>query len=171
MTEQQREAARLLAQGIPATHVARQVGTSVRNLSRWKNLPDFAAAVQAAAASTPEPAITDATPVEQLRALAKSPREDIALRASSKLADLEQKAAAEQLANAPQARGATIYVKVFSACPAGEPPEVFEVPEVQADLDAGSEPRLVLHLPSGPKPTTPFQPHPDPVRFGQAVEE
>jgi hypothetical protein len=161
LTPLQRRAASLLADGVPGAVVARQPGMpDVRTLRRWKAIPEFQQA--ATAADAPDAEVTADTPVEQLRALAKSPREDIALRASSKLADLEAKAAIEQAANS-RLPGLTLHVTAFSFDPDGPPPDVQEV-SIISDLEPGAPERVEIHREAHPKPLAPRMPS-DPVRY------
>jgi len=164
LSETQRRCATLLAQGVPAMAIARQSGMpDVRTISRWKKVPEFQAAIADAAAGEPGHVITGQTPVEKLRELARSPREDIALRSASKLADLEAKAAIEEAASQPRV-GATIFVAVHrdgSTTP-------HEVSNIIRDLEPGSQP--ILHLERHARAPVPYQPHPDPVRWPALAE-
>jgi hypothetical protein len=118
---------------------------NVRTIMRWKKeIPDFLEAANSAGPASNLADVNDATPVEILRELAKSPREDTRLKAASKLADIAAKAAIEQ-ASIP-ARGATIFVAVQTdgTC------VPHEVESVIRDLEPGAQPQL--HLESAPLP-------------------
>jgi hypothetical protein len=154
----QRRAAELLASAYTQEQVAKRVGCSVRSIGRWlADNPEFQ---QAAQADTDT--ITDQTPVEVLRSLLSSDRDDIRMRAASRLHEIE----AQQ--SAPEQRGATLYVQVHAD---GTDATVYEVPEVQYDLEPGAADRLVLHRMSAPLPPKPYTPHPDPTKWPPLSED
>jgi hypothetical protein len=135
-----------------------------RTIFRWKDqIPEFAEAVAQAAGPSGDDAVTDETPISKLRELARSPREDIAYRAASKLADLEIKAQIEA-ASVPQ-RGATIYIRVYPDASL----EPVECEDVVRDLEPGQQP--VLHLERHAVAPVPYVPHGDPVSFPPLADE